>query len=231
MKLENTFRIAVPIDESWRVLLDIERVAPCVPGATITSHDGDKYSGNLKVKVGPIALKYTGIIEVRATDEATKVVVFEGSGREARGNGTASAVIACRMSESGASTDVFVETELDITGKPAQFGRGALAEVSNKLLEQFATNLADQIIASAGTSSAGASDSPDSRPSVDTHLADVEASHDSSTHVADHTAAAPPIDLLSIGGSRSRAIGVIVSAASVALMIPLLIRRRHRSAN
>nr|AIU93899.1 hypothetical protein LRS1606.465 [Rhodococcus sp. NS1] len=115
MKLENTFRIAVPIDESWRVLLDIERVVPCVPGATITSHDGDKYSGNIKVKVGPIALKYAGIIEVRSTNEAAKVVVFEGSGREARGNGTANAVITYRMSESDGHTDVFVQIELDIT--------------------------------------------------------------------------------------------------------------------
>ncbi|MFD6896431.1 SRPBCC family protein [Rhodococcus sp. NPDC060086] len=228
MKLENTFCIAVPVDESWRVLLDIERVAPCVPGATITSHDGDKYSGNIKVKVGPIALKYAGIIELRSTDEAAKVVVFEGSGREARGNGTASAVITCRLSESGERTDVVVETELDITGKPAQFGRGALAEVSNKLIEQFAANLAEQILVSAGTSNVDASESAGPRPSDSTEPADVEAGNDSSTRIAGRTAPAPPIDLLSIGG-RSRAIPVIISAAAVALMVPLLIRWRHRT--
>lgn len=229
MKLENTFCIAVPIDESWRVLLDIERVAPCVPGATITSHDGDKYSGNIKVKVGPIALKYAGIIEMRSTDEAAKVVVFEGSGREARGNGTASAVITCRMSESGGSTDVFVETELDITGKPAQFGRGALAEVSNKLIGQFATNLAEQILVSAGTSNIDASESAGPSPSDGTEPADVKTSNDTSTPIAGRTATAPPIDLLNIGGRRGRITRVLIPAAAVVFVVPLLVRWRHRT--
>ncbi|WP_241385518.1 SRPBCC family protein [Rhodococcus sp. CH91] len=229
MKLENTFCIAVPVDEAWRVLLDIGRVAPCVPGAAITSRDGDQYSGSIKVKVGPIALKYAGIIETRSKDETAKAVVFEGRGREARGNGTASAVITCRLSGSDGHTDVFVETELEITGKTAQFGRGALAEVANKLIGQFAANLAEQILVSAGTSNVDASENAGPRLSDGADPTDVVASQGSSTHIADRTAPAPPIELFGIGGRRGRITRVLIPAAAVVLAVPLLIRRRHRT--
>ncbi len=173
-------------------------------------------------------MKYGGIIELRSKDEAAKVVVFEGSGREARGNGTASAVITCRMSESDGRTDVFVETELDITGKPAQFGRGALAEVSNKLIGQFAANLAEQILVSAGTSNVDASESIGPNPSDGTEPADVKTSN-TSNPIAGRTATAPPIDLLNIGGRRSRLTRVLIPAAAVVLAVPLLVRWRHRT--
>ena len=127
MKLENTFSIPVQVDEAWRVLLDVERIAPCVPGATLTSSEGDTHRGKVKVKLGPIGLTYNGTVKFLEQDAAAKVVVLEASGREMRGNGTATAQVTCRLVASGDATDVFVETELAITGKPAQFGRGALA--------------------------------------------------------------------------------------------------------
>ncbi|NUP25772.1 MAG: SRPBCC family protein, partial [Nocardia sp.] len=149
MKLENTFQIPVPAEDAWPVLLDLERIAPCVPGAVLTSRDGDDFHGKIKVKLGPVGLTYNGIIKVVSQDAAAKVAVLEGGGREARGNGTAKAVITCRLVESGGITDVFVDTDLAITGKPAQFGRGALADVAGSLIGTFADNLAAEITAAA----------------------------------------------------------------------------------
>lgn len=162
MKLENSFSVPVSVDETWRVLLDIERVAPCVPGATLTSHDGDSFSGKVKVKLGPIGLTYAGTATFLSRDEAAKVAVIEASGRETRGAGTAKAVVTCRLVDTGGATEVFVETDLAITGKPAQFGRGVLADVTATLIGQFAANLANEFSASAGstTESAGSRDAP-----------------------------------------------------------------------
>lgn len=150
MKLENTFQIPVPADDAWPVLLDLERLAPCVPGATLTSRDGDDFHGKIKVKLGPVGLTYNGVIKILSQDADAKIAVLEGGGRETRGNGTAKAVITCRLVESGGVTDVFVDTDLAITGKPAQFGRGALADVAGTLIGTFADNLAAEITSSAG---------------------------------------------------------------------------------
>lgn len=149
MKLENTFRIPVPAEDVWPVLLDLERIAPCVPGATLTSRNGDDFHGRIKVKLGPVGLTYNGIIKVLSQDEDAKVAVLEGGGRETGGNGTAKAAITCRLVENDGETEVFVDTDLAITGKPAQFGRGALAEVAGTLIGAFAGNLAAEITSSA----------------------------------------------------------------------------------
>ena len=145
MKLENRFTVPVPVEEAWRVLLDVERIAPCMPGATLTSVDGDRFEGTVKVKVGPINLTYGGKARFVSKDDATHVAVIDGSGKETRGTGTAKALITCRLVERGDSTDVEVDTDLNVTGKPAQFGRGVLADVSGKLVDQFAACLSDEI--------------------------------------------------------------------------------------
>ncbi len=145
MKLENRFTVPVPVDEAWRVLLDVERIAPCMPGATLTSIDGDRFEGTVKVKVGPINLTYGGKASFVSKDEAAHVAVIDGSGKETRGTGTAKAVITCRLVDKGSSTDVEVDTDLNVTGKPAQFGRGVLADVSSKLVDQFAACLSEEI--------------------------------------------------------------------------------------
>ena len=147
MKLENRFTVPVPVDEAWRVLLDVERIAPCMPGATLTSVDGDAFEGTVKVKVGPINLTYGGKASFVSKDEATHVAVIDGSGKETRGTGTAKALITCRLIGNGATTDVEVDTDLNVTGKPAQFGRGVLADVSSKLVDQFAACLSEEIAA------------------------------------------------------------------------------------
>ncbi|MCW2714144.1 MAG: carbon monoxide dehydrogenase subunit [Frankiales bacterium] len=145
MKLENRFTVPVPVDEAWRVLLDVERVAPCMPGATLTKVEGDSFEGTVKVKVGPINLTYGGKASFVSKDDATHVAVIDGSGKETRGTGTAKALITCRLVANGASTDVEVDTDLNVTGKPAQFGRGVLADVSSKLVDQFAACLSEEI--------------------------------------------------------------------------------------
>lgn len=145
MKLENRFTVPVPVDEAWKVLLDVERIAPCMPGATLTSVEGDHFEGKVKVKVGPINLTYGGKAHFVSKDDATHVAVIDGSGKETRGTGTAKALITCRLVDKGETTDVEVDTDLAVTGKPAQFGRGVLADVSSKLVDQFAACLSEEI--------------------------------------------------------------------------------------
>lgn len=145
MKLENRFTVPVPVEEAWKVLLDVERVAPCMPGATLTKFEGDHFEGTVKVKVGPINLTYGGKASFVSKDDATHVAVIDGSGKETRGTGTAKALITCRLIGKGDTTEVEVDTELNVTGKPAQFGRGVLADVSGKLVDQFAACLSEEI--------------------------------------------------------------------------------------
>lgn len=145
MKLENRFTVPVPVDEAWRVLLDVERIAPCLPGAALTSVEGDRFEGTVKVKLGPINLTYAGKASFVSKDEAGHVAVIEGSGKQTRGTGTATALITCRLVADGDATDVEVDTDLNVTGKPAQFGRGVLADVSSKLVDQFAACLSEEI--------------------------------------------------------------------------------------
>jgi len=145
MKLENRFTVPVPKNEAWKVLQDVERIAPCLPGAKVLSRDGDSFTGQVKVKLGPINLTYGGQAAFVQLDEAAGIAVIDASGKETRGTGTAKATITCRLIDKGSSTDIEVDTDLAITGKPAQFGRGVLADVSAKLVDQFAACLAEEI--------------------------------------------------------------------------------------
>ncbi|WP_306320020.1 MULTISPECIES: SRPBCC family protein [unclassified Streptomyces] len=161
MKLENTLGIPLPVDAAWQALLDVERVAPCVPGATLTSSDGDTHQGRIKVKLGPIGLVYHGTVTFLSRDEEAKVVVLEAGGRESRGNGTAKAVVTCRLSAAGRDrTDIHVHTELTITGRPAQFGRATLGEVSAALMDRFAQNLSAELSAGSAAPATPAATAP-----------------------------------------------------------------------
>src|SRR5215475_2262421 len=148
MELEHSFTVPVPKSRAWDVLLDVERVAPCMPGATLDSVDGDEIAGKIKVKVGPISMTYAGTAKFVERDKDAGVVTLEASGKETRGSGTASASVRSVLEDRGGSTQVTVHTTLNVTGKPAQFGRGVMNEVSGKLIGIFATNLADMIASS-----------------------------------------------------------------------------------
>jgi carbon monoxide dehydrogenase subunit G len=145
MQLENSFTVPVPIDEAWRVLLDIERIAPCMPGAALDTVDGDDFTGRVKVKLGPINLTYQGKASFIEKDEAAHKAVIDARGKDQRGNGTAAAVVTAKLAAEGSVTRVDVLTDLNITGRPAQFGRGVMTDVGNKLLGQFADKLAAQL--------------------------------------------------------------------------------------
>lgn len=142
MELEHSFTVPVPKRRAWDVLLDVERVAPCMPGATLDSVDGDEIHGRIKVKVGPINMMYAGTARFIERDEEAGVVMLEASGKETKGAGTASASVRSVLEDRGDETHVTVLTTLNVTGKPAQFGRGVMNEVGGKLLSIFAANLA-----------------------------------------------------------------------------------------
>jgi carbon monoxide dehydrogenase subunit G len=147
MELEHSFVVPVPKSRAWDVLLDVERVAPCMPGATLDSVDGDEIRGKIKVKVGPINMTYAGTARFIERDEEAGTVTLEASGKETRGAGTASASVKSELEDRGNETHVKVLTTLSVTGRPAQFGRGVMNEVGGKLLGIFATNLAATLAA------------------------------------------------------------------------------------
>jgi uncharacterized protein len=147
MEMEHSFTVPLPEERAWEVLLDVERVAPCMPGATLDSVEGDEIKGRIKVKVGPIAMTYAGTARFTQRDPAEHVITLEASGKETRGAGTASATVRSTLDGKNGETHVTVHTTLNVTGRPAQFGRGVMAEVGGKLIGIFATNLADMLSA------------------------------------------------------------------------------------
>jgi carbon monoxide dehydrogenase subunit G len=145
MELHHEFTVPVPVDDAWRTLLDIERVAPCMPGATVEEYDGKTVTGSVKVKVGPITVTYRGTAVFEEQDEAAHRMVLIASGRETRGQGTARATVTGTLSEQDGGTAVSVRTDLTVTGRPAQFGRGVMAEVGDRAVGQFARCLSERI--------------------------------------------------------------------------------------
>lgn len=145
MELHHEFTVPVPVDDAWHALLDIERVAPCLPGAVVEDYDGKTVTGSVKVKVGPVTVAYRGTAVFEEQDEAAHRMVLVASGRETRGQGTARATVTGILTEGDGGTAVSVRTDLTVTGRPAQFGRGVLAEVGDRLVGQFASCLAERL--------------------------------------------------------------------------------------
>ena len=147
MELVHEFTVAVPVEQAWDVLTDVARIAPCMPGAELTEVDGDTYHGRVKIKVGPITAQYKGTASFAEKDEAARRVVLKASGRDTRGQGTASATVTAAMAEEAGSTTVSIVTDLSVSGRVAQFGRGVMADVSARLLQQFVHNLEADVLA------------------------------------------------------------------------------------
>jgi carbon monoxide dehydrogenase subunit G len=154
MELDHSFTVPVPPDQAWDVLLDVQRIAPCMPGATVDTVDGDDVAGRLKVKVGPVSLTYRGTATFKDRDSADRSLLVEASGKELRGAGTASATVraALQPDHEPDATLVTLHTTLSVTGRPAQFGRGVIAEVGSRLIDKFADNLAQQLSGGADVS-------------------------------------------------------------------------------
>jgi uncharacterized protein len=151
MKIDNEFTVSVPIDAAWAVLTDLEGIAPCLPGAQLTGVQGDVYTGKIKIKVGPVVSNYAGTAQFVEKDDANHRAVIDAKGKDSRGSSNASAAIHAALRAAGDRTVVSVHTDLNITGKIAQFGGGAIKEVSAKLLGQFVDNLETKLLAPAAS--------------------------------------------------------------------------------
>ena len=165
IELDNSFTVPVPPEQAWDVLLDVERIAPCMPGASVTSVEGDEIAGQVKVKLGPLSLSYKGTAKFTEKDPASHTIAIEATGKETRGAGTASATVHASLKPADAEgqTTVSIHTSLNVTGRPAQFGRSLLPEVSGKLIDQFAANLGALI----GSTSPSAEAEPEAAPAQD----------------------------------------------------------------
>jgi carbon monoxide dehydrogenase subunit G len=169
MDLNHEFTVNVPVAEAWAILTDLERIAPCLPGAQLTEVEGDTYRGQVKIKVGPILAQFKGQASFLSRDDVAHKASLKGEGRDTTGKGNASAIITAELtSVTPTSTKCTVHTDLSISGKVAQFGRGALADVSDKLLAQFSENL-NQLISAAPASApvvAESSPAPSEQPTI-----------------------------------------------------------------
>jgi carbon monoxide dehydrogenase subunit G len=209
MDLNHQFTVAVPVEDAWRILTDVERIAPCLPGAQLLEIEGETYRGVVKVKVGPIQAQFKGqAIFIERNDIAHKVVL-KGEGRDTTGKGNAAAVITAEMTAVDAtSTSVTVNTDLSVTGKVAQFGRGAMADISDKLLAAFVVNL-NTLIAEQPATAAAPAAAPAPAPTDGVRTIE-------SAEVA-------PLNLLSAAGSPilKRAIPVVVVVVAVLVWLAL----------
>jgi carbon monoxide dehydrogenase subunit G len=179
MEMDHSFTVPVPPERAWDVLLDVERIAPCMPGASVDEFDGEVVTGRIKVKVGPVSLTYRGTAKFTERDPDAKVIVLEASGKETRGAGTASATVRATLEPGGEGTIASMHTTMNVTGRPAQFGRGVMVEVGGKLVEQFAQNLR-QLITDDSAGGGGAA-APEADSTQAGAAADGDASADQAT--------------------------------------------------
>jgi len=164
MKLENEFTVPAPVDQAWAVLLDVERVAPCLPGAAIEGSDGDEHTGTMTIKIGPITARYKGTVRIEESDADARRAVMRAQARDSRGQGTAAATITSTMEEVEGGTRVHVETDMRVTGPAAQFGRGVMQDVSAKLMGRFADCLAEEMAGAPASGVASGEDAASERP-------------------------------------------------------------------
>ncbi|MER7459871.1 SRPBCC family protein [Micromonospora sp. NPDC126480] len=223
MQLEQNFVVAAPVDRAWEVLLDLDRIVPCMPGAALTSHEGDEFTGTVRVKLGPMAMTFAGRGRFVERDAAAHRMVVEASGRDTKGAGSASARVHATLRADGDVTAVTVLTDLTIAGRVAQLGRGMIADVSARLLDEFTACLAGQLAPApatapaaapgAGETTAAAPDSggttaaaPDTRPGAPTGQPAVSSPAAApAPAVPAPRAPAEPIDLLAVTGVRATA--------------------------
>lgn len=216
MQMHHSFEVPAPIDKAWELLNDVARMAPCLPGATLDTVDGDDFTGRVKVKIGAITMSYAGKGTFIERDEAERRMAFEASGRETRGAGSVAVTVSVSLSGDETNTIATVTSELALTGKPAQFGRGILDDIADKIIGQFAKNLAADIEAS-------------QKP------APVAISADSNTVGDSATSAVPPVrenealDLLEVAGLKAflpKIVGGVGALLATLFVVHRVLRRR-----
>jgi carbon monoxide dehydrogenase subunit G len=214
VELNNEFRVAVPTAKVWEMFTDVERVAPCLPGATLLSVDGDEFTGAVKVKVGPITVSYKGIAAYQEKDAVARRIVLKAEGKETRGSGTAAAVVTAQLKDEGPDrTIVAITTDLAISGKAAQFGRGVLADVSSNLIAQFARSLEAELLGGSAPA-AEATTAPDAATQA----------------AAAQPAAGDSVDLLKVMAvPMAKRFAPVAVGAVAGVVLGLLVGRRRRA--
>jgi carbon monoxide dehydrogenase subunit G len=223
MELHNSFTVPASIDEAWAILMDVQRVAGCMPGATLDRFDGDTFDGSVRVKLGAIQMTYRGGARFIERDSKAFRAQFEASGKERHGAGTAGATVTCQLREGGGTTEIEVGTDLSLTGKPAQFGRGAIEDITGKILRQFAANLATEMSGvEPTTSTASAAAQLDQLPPPDHHARPcrVEGARRS---------IAPPVDLMTMVDPAIRRRITLGLSAALAIFLTTWLLRRSRA--
>jgi len=225
--MENEFTVDAPVEQAWETLLDLERITPCLPGAALQEQSGDEYRGTMTIRLGPVTQKYNGTVSFEETDEASHRAVLKAEGKDARGQGTASATITSTLGEEEGGTRVRVETDMHLTGRAAQFGRGVQQAVATKLINQFAECLEKEIM--------GENTREEPEP------AEAEATDDPATSTAEESEEKPQrreihqdhdVEPLDLGEASREAVlkRVIPLAAGIGVLVVLiwlLRRRRH----
>jgi carbon monoxide dehydrogenase subunit G len=239
MELNNEFHVSVPIDVAWAVLTDLERVAPCMPGAELQEVEGDEYRGVVKVKVGPITAQYKGTAKFVEKDDDQHRAVLLAEGRDTRGQGNASATVTAVAIPDDDGTTVSIATELTITGKVAQFGRSVMADVSTKMLGEFADRLEADVLSQGSASQPAPEPEPTpgsgepkeaSQPITQSAGEDTVAAEGSDPPSVRtiHSAPAEPVDLLGAAGpSILKRVAPLAAILSVVLLLWRRRRRRH----
>jgi carbon monoxide dehydrogenase subunit G len=230
LELKHSFTVPASVSQTWAAFEDIESVAGCFPGATVTEVSGDAFKGSCKVKLGPIALVYAGQGTFVEKDEAAGRFVVDAKGKDKRGNGTAGAKVTASFTDEGSTTRVDVTTDLSITGKPAQFGRGVMQDVSDKLLQQFVGCLQDKVGSSSGPDepAAAAAAAPGPEPVSET----AAAMSPDPPKIPDLTTALPPPpqpaqdDALDLGATVLPVLAKTYWRQALALVLMLLLLRR-----
>jgi carbon monoxide dehydrogenase subunit G len=202
MELTNDFRVGVPVERAWAVLTDVELIAPCMPGAQLQEVEGDEYRGIVKVKVGPITAQYKGAARFVERDDAAHKAVLRAEGRDTRGQGNANATITATLTPDGDGTAVTVATDLTVTGRVAQFGRGVMADVSSKLLGQFVDCLENKLLVDVAD--------PGDLPSA----AEVKAREAAERVLTKGEPGHGPLDLASEGAAAARAVDLAAEEAA-----------------
>ena len=212
MKIANSFTVSAPIDKAWDVLCDLEQVIPLMPGAVFTGHQGEDYSGKVKVKVGPVASEFSGKVRFVEQDRDHYRAVIDAKGKETRGTGNAAATVTAQLHEDGGRTGVTVDTDLKIVGKLAQFGSGMLQQVSEKLLGQFVESLEAKLAAGSAPAPPQTNGAPATVPPAGQ---------------APRPAEPEPIDLLELaGGEQLKKYGAVALAVLAVVALLWVLRRR-----
>jgi len=222
MELANEFRVKAPVDRAWQVLTDLERTAPCMPGAQLQEVQGDEHRGGVKVKVGPITAQYKGVARIVDRDREGGRLVLRAEGRETRGQGNASALITANLAADGDATFVTITTDLTVTGKVAQFGRGVLADVSAKLLTQFVQCLEADVLAAEESA-------PEAAPAATPNVS-VPADGEPAEVRRIDSAPSAPVDLMGTAGAPvAKRVAPVVALLFVTMWLVRRRRRRRRT--